>query len=78
VGDHPIYDLLAAELAGKPAPDSLPEDAWDPFAFVDACQQAVRAGGAAADACRKLQQREWELLFDFCYRGAASSRSTPG
>jgi hypothetical protein len=51
---------------------SLPElgGQFDPISFVDACQAAVRTGGSAADFCRRAQQAEWELLFDFCYRQA--------
>jgi len=60
VGDHPVYGLLAE---GGP---------WNPFDFVDACQSAVSSGGPEADACQRVQQLEWELLFDHCYRGALS------
>src|SRR4029077_769109 len=63
VGHHPVIDELAAnahELNG----------AFDPAAFVDACQTALRSGGAAADFCRRVQQLEWELLFDHSYRRA--------
>ncbi len=62
VGSHPVYERLAA--------DELVAHDWDPFDFVDACQSALRSGGAEADRCRQLQQHEWELLFDFCYRQA--------
>lgn len=66
VGEHPVYLTLAE--------DPLCEfDAWDPFAFVDACQQALRSGGEALQLCEALQQREWELLFDYCYRAAIGS-----
>jgi len=58
VGSHPVYELLAAD--------------FDPFDFVDACQSALHNGGAEADRCRQLQQQEWELLFDYCYRQALS------
>ena len=61
VGEHPVYEQLA--VAAK-------EQSWDPFGFVDACEEAIRQGGAAAVRCRELQQLEWELLFDFCYRAA--------
>jgi len=63
VGDHPVYKLLAAEPLGE-------ADGWDPRNFVDACQSALRLGGAEADRCQQLQQREWELLFDYCYSQA--------
>jgi hypothetical protein len=56
VGEHPVFALL--------------DDDWDPFDFVDACQAALRSGGAEEQRCCELQQREWELLFDYCYRHA--------
>ena len=37
---------------------------------VDQCQAAVSSGGAMAERCRRLQQREWEALFDYCYQRA--------
>ena len=78
VGPHPVYAQLAAEpsiAAGlseaevSNAHDSSTR-AWDPCEFVDACQSALRLGGAQADRCQQLQQREWELLFDYCYSQA--------
>jgi hypothetical protein len=65
VGEHPVYELLAA-AAG--------EDSWDPFDFVDACEEAIRSGGAGGEQCRELQQAEWELLFDHCYQAAVKSQ----
>jgi hypothetical protein len=63
VGTHPIYPSLA-ELAGAPAP-------WDPFAFIDLCEQARRLPGSEMEArARRIQQIEWQLLFDYCARPA--------
>ena len=71
VGHHAIYDALAAEAEQLATEHEvaglLPTADWDAAAFVDACQQAVQRGNAAA-FCRAVQQREWELLFDHCYR----------
>ena len=64
VGSHSVFQLMADE--GEESP-------WDPMAFVDACQRAVRRGGAEEDRCRQLQQREWEVLFDFCYSAATGT-----
>lgn len=64
-GKHEVIAQLgdfAVELGGQ----------YDPFAFVDACREAVRSGGQNADFCRRAQQAEWELLFDFCYRRATT------
>jgi hypothetical protein len=38
--------------------------------MVDACQTALRSGGDAEQFCRRVQQAEWDLLFDYCYRRA--------
>jgi hypothetical protein len=65
VGNHEVIAQLgdlAAEFGGE----------LDPIAFVDACREAVRSGGPNADFCRRVQQAEWELLFDFCYRRATA------
>jgi hypothetical protein len=78
VGGHPVFAPLAiaaAEIArrcdGPPAARFLAtQTAWDPFAFIDLCEEA-RTGRSAAEAlCRAVQQREWELLFEHCYRPA--------
>lgn len=58
VGHHPVFDSLTERVG-----------AWDPYAFVDQCQAAVRSG-INRDRCLDLQQLEWELLFDYCYRMA--------
>jgi len=69
VGPHPVYELLAAEQACE-SDDGNTDDGntndWDPYDFVDACQSALQTG-VGAELCRELQQREWELLFGYCY-----------
>jgi hypothetical protein len=60
VGQHPIFAALGERADGD----------WDPFAFVDRCQAAQRGAGADRELCLDLQQAEWELLFDHCYRAA--------
>jgi hypothetical protein len=80
VGAHPVLDELAQtvnelarDAAGQASARRLASaDGFDPFAFVDACQAALRAGGAAMDFCQQLQQAEWELLFDHSYRSAVA------
>jgi hypothetical protein len=59
MGRHPVLEQLAP--------------GWDPFTFVDRCRSALEGATSDSAACRELQRREWELLFDFCYRGAISS-----
>ncbi len=46
---------------------------WDPTAFVELCQAVERGQGDARELCLDLQQAEWEVLFDHCYRGAVDS-----
>ncbi len=73
VGNHPIFDSLAVAAKGM-ASNELQSSArflarqttWDPFAFIDLCEQAVDS--ELEKLCRRIQQKEWELLFDFCYR----------
>jgi hypothetical protein len=81
VGVHPVFDPLArhtADLAqerGQRAAASklISRETWEPFAFVDLCQAAKREGGEVEALCLGLQQAEWELLFDYCYRIAIGS-----
>ncbi|MBX3425900.1 MAG: hypothetical protein KF688_09505 [Pirellulales bacterium] len=78
VGDHPAYESLpaaAASLAATAPQRSwaerlAPGGRWDPYALVDACQAALRDRGDLAPFCRRVQQAEWESLWDFCYRSA--------
>ena len=73
-------DVAANELAAEVNDDSIaalarqiaPQGGFDPFAFVDACQLALRTGGAAEAFCRQVQQAEWEILFDACYKQAVA------
>jgi hypothetical protein len=88
VGNHPVYGPLraaaaTAAAATKPAPEAATflatQPAWDPFRFVDFCQAVGRIASPSARApleglCQAIQSREWELLFDHCYRAAAGGR----
>lgn len=61
VGDHPVF----AEL------QTADGTAWDPYRFVDDCQRALRSKDSGQQVIlSELQQREWQALFDFCYRAA--------
>ncbi|WP_309386493.1 hypothetical protein [Cerasicoccus frondis] len=59
VGQHPVLTELAAEF-----PD------FDPFDFIDQVKAAYRRGGENEARCQAIQQREFELLFDYSYRAA--------
>jgi hypothetical protein len=78
VGRHEVFDelgprigLLAAERGTAEVDRVAPRGAFDPYALVDACQASVRNGDDSF--CRSVQQLEWELLFDYCYRHALGS-----
>ena len=80
VGRHEVFDELGPHVASAAAPQDAtvaeriaPRGAFDPYALVDACQAALRTGDDAF--CRRVQQLEWELLFDHCYRSALGRRA---
>jgi hypothetical protein len=80
VGGHPVFEPLrreAARLAAAGTADPAAaflarQTAWDPFAFIDLCERS-RGGAVGELLCRQVQQREWELLFDFCYQQAVGA-----
>jgi hypothetical protein len=81
VGHHPIDGDLAtaaSELARLAQPDSaspflIGQSRWDSFHFVDLCEAATSGGSAVGPLCRQIQQREWWLLFSYCYQRACST-----
>jgi hypothetical protein len=81
VGEHPVFVPLAAEAAriatDDPQTDAVDELAnsgpWDPYAFVDLCEQVVGGLPNVRQECELIQQVEWELLFDYCYRAAVGT-----
>lgn len=78
VGRHDVFaDLhrLATDLASTrelhPSGSFLvKQDHWDPFAFIDLCEAVLRGSSPEEQLCRQIQAREWQLLFDYCYRHA--------
>jgi hypothetical protein len=80
VGTHPVYEALrqnAASLAAAAPPAAAflrTQAAWDPFAFVDLCAAVLVGRAPCEELCRDVQKREWELLFDWCYRQAVEER----
>ena len=70
VGDHSIFpDLLQAAFetlqAEGPAHWRL-KAKWDPFLFVEWCDEARETGGIAEAAAIQIQMAEWQLLFHWC------------
>jgi hypothetical protein len=78
LGRHEIFadlhqaavDFCKEHCPGPEADFLASGSSWDPFAFVDLCEQVGRGQSAAETLCRHIQAREWELLFDFCYHRA--------
>jgi hypothetical protein len=70
VGAHPVFAPLAEEARALGL--RSPSGGWDPFAFIDLCEQHRDRGTPEEVTLRRVQRREWELLFDFCYRAAAA------
>lgn len=65
VGAHPaLVDVESAATA-------LGYDRWDPYDFVDACESA--SAGGDRSLCEQVQQAEWEILLDYCYRRACDA-----
>lgn len=75
VGDHPVFPLLrmAAQEIVEHHPGSgvRLEAKWNPFAFIDLCEQVRRKPDARSERCAlEIQRAEWQLLFDHCARNA--------
>ena len=68
VGDHEVY----SELADAAQAIGATSDAWDPFAFVDFVEGIERGDEDNRALAEKIQQREWQLLFDYCWQRAVS------
>ncbi len=78
VDGHEVYALVAeaAEpiLSHYENPTGirpLAEDgSWDPFAFVDLCQQVGETDGSLLVLCQELTRLEWQFWFDYCFHQA--------
>lgn len=72
LGQHPIFPRLweeARRLEQELRPDRMliAPGRWDPFRFIDYCEEARhRPGSSQEEFARQLQLLEWQLLFDFC------------
>ena len=70
VKQHEIFPELR-EAAGAVLPEFLDTAVWDPFRFIDACEEVYKRPNTAREkALREIQHAEWQLLFDFCCRRA--------
>jgi hypothetical protein len=71
VGEHAIFPALhrnAAEiLERRDTPGWRLKPVWDPFLFIEWCEEARRKPGTEeARAALEIQGAEWDLLFDWC------------
>ncbi len=67
VGQHPLFEKLAQEAPAVGL--QLPAQHWSPFDFIDLCEKYRGSGTEEEMTLRRMQQREWELLFEWCYPG---------
>jgi len=72
VEPNPVYEALAVDAA-ETGPGFMKP--WDPFAFVDRCERERGTRNDAEAVCRRVQLREMQLLFDWCYRKASGLES---
>jgi hypothetical protein len=65
VGRHAIFPALLEEAVAVAGPRFGQN--WDPFAFIDYCEQARREPGSELERkAREIQRAEWQLLFHYC------------
>jgi hypothetical protein len=86
VGKHEIFPELAeaarelatsAEYAGATAKTFRGMTQWDPFAFVDRCAAELGSSSPGEELCRQIQIKEWQLLFEYCYRHGFETAGVP-
>jgi hypothetical protein len=70
VGEHPIFAQLHEVASGILERRDVGwrlKSAWDPFLFIEWCDEARRAAGTDKDqVALKIQRAEWDLLFEWC------------
>ena len=66
VGSHPVLDQLRSASA------AVGYTFISPYDFVDYCEAVRDTGGPGEELARRVQELEWQLLFDHCYRAARS------
>jgi hypothetical protein len=71
VGDHPIFETLAREARDLGL--RMQSERWNPFDFIDQCEKNRGRDSVQELLLRQVQRREWELLFDWCFRSAVGN-----
>jgi hypothetical protein len=67
---NPVFGALAEDAAEL---GLRMKNGWDPFAFIDLCERERGTETEGEMACRRVQLREMQALFDWCYREATRS-----
>jgi hypothetical protein len=67
VGSHPVLDQLESAAV------ALGYNYINPSDFVDFCEGVRGRGGPDELVAQRVQQLEWWLLFDHCYRKAVGA-----
>ena len=82
VGAHSVFPAVrdaaatvAAATADPAARFLVEQGVWNPFDFIELCERCLGSGGGLEVLCQQIQQREWEILFDYCYRAATAASS---
>jgi hypothetical protein len=77
VGNHPVFpDLIAGTEQLLNTSDIteirnlVQETSWDPFLFVDLVERYIGTDSEIELILKQVQQLEWRLLFDYCFRKA--------
>ena len=80
VGRYPTFDVLCQKVNAMVGPDApamaqflAKQSTWDPFTFTDLCATAAEGPEPLTKLCRQVQQCEWQLLFEYCYRKATGA-----
>lgn len=79
VGFHPVFPRLL-KSARSLIEISGPKDAaakqlaagseWDPYLFIDWCEQTASGRASQRELAAGIQQLEWQLLFEHCHEKA--------
>jgi hypothetical protein len=67
VGKHAVLEQLRERAPALGYAFTKPE------AFVDFCEKVRDTGTAEEELAKRVQQLEWQLLFDWCYRKAVGA-----
>jgi hypothetical protein len=74
-GDHPVFSALGAVAvefaAAYPWKIAIPTP-WSPAWYIDYYRMCANKKEPGEMLARQIQQREWELLFGYCYQKALS------